>query len=828
MKIDFGKLTNSSSIDSLISPRKIFSALPQKHEKYDYVRDVQAEVIEKWIKRKDNRDNIIKMNTGSGKTVVGLLILKSCLNGKKGPAVYVAPDPYLVQQVINEANNLGIEVTTDPNSLRFRRGKAILIINIYKLINGKSIFGINNEEKIKIKSIIIDDAHACMETTEAQFTLNIDASTQAYKEFFKLFRNDLYNQSKYKLLEIEAKEPNINMLVPYWVWNNKIDDIYRILYKFKDEDYMEFVLPLIKDSLHLCNCVLGSDGIEISPKYVPINTIPSFINAERRIFMSATLTDDSILISHFDVNPNSISKAITPSNCDDIGDRMILVPQELNPKISDDELKNYFNYLSKEHNTIIIVPSNYRANYWKDVADLTLRSNNLQEGIKRLKEGHVGLVILVNKYDGIDLPKKACEVLVIDGLPDVRRKIDKIKQNILMGSDEILTQLIQRVEQGMGRGTRSRDDYCAVFLMGRTLTSHLYAQNALEKFTPATKAQINLSEELSEQVREKSLKEIHSVIKYLLQRDKDWVEASKSRLIDLEYNSEGQINSNIKKGRKAFDLAQIKNYKEAVSLLEELKNKEQNKKIRGWLKQEIAEYMNFYNPVKSQQILKSALNDNKFVLHPVSGIEYDKLIGSKADQAVRCSDFLNNTYSNTNNFILELNSLIERLNFAPNTYEIFEQTLKQITNIIGFNGQRPESEFGKGPDVLWETGNLNYFVIECKNEARTDIISKKYCNQLNGSMYWFEEKYDDTCSAIPIMVHPSNLFEYSASPHQQTRIINEEKLNELKKSLLEFANTVVSSNKFADPQDIAKYLKHYNLEYEQFIKKYTIGFKVKN
>ncbi len=43
------------------------------------------------------------MNTGSGKTVVGLMILKSCLNEEKGPAVYVVPDKFLVSQVCEEA-----------------------------------------------------------------------------------------------------------------------------------------------------------------------------------------------------------------------------------------------------------------------------------------------------------------------------------------------------------------------------------------------------------------------------------------------------------------------------------------------------------------------------------------------------------------------------------------------------------------------------------------------------------------------------------------------------------------------------------------------------
>lgn len=129
MNIDFGKLGTTTTVDSAISPREIFTILPEKHDRYDYPRDVQTEVWNQWMERRNERDIVLKMNTGSGKTVVGLLILKSCLNEGIGPAVYVAPDPYLVKQVLNEGADLGIELTEDPQSPRFRRGKAILVIN---------------------------------------------------------------------------------------------------------------------------------------------------------------------------------------------------------------------------------------------------------------------------------------------------------------------------------------------------------------------------------------------------------------------------------------------------------------------------------------------------------------------------------------------------------------------------------------------------------------------------------------------------------------------------------------------------------------------------
>src|SRR5699024_12084821 len=93
-------------------------------------------------------------------------------------------------------------------------------------------------------------------------------------------------------------------------------------------------------------------------------------------------------------------------------------------------------------------------------------------------------------------PKKACTILDIDSLPDVRRKIDKIKESALQGSQATLRGKIQKVEQGMGRGIHSKDDYCVVFLMGHSLVSHLYVHDAISNFTPATKKQFELSNEI--------------------------------------------------------------------------------------------------------------------------------------------------------------------------------------------------------------------------------------------------------------------------------------------------------------------------------------------
>lgn len=399
--IDFSKIGTGSTADTVLPPREIFNALPNKDaHKFQYPRDVQSQVWSKWFNKRNDENLIIKMNTGSGKTVVGLMILKSCLNEGKSPAIYVCPDNYLVEQVIDASKELGIEVTKDVKSPRFLSGKAILVTNIYKLVNGKSVFGVGDEgAKLSISSLVIDDAHACLETIEDQFTLKIPRNSGAYHELYLIFKDSLHDQCESKAIEIENEDPTGYLQVPYWTWQEKISEITSILVNYNDDDYLKFVWPLIKENLKLSHCVVGSNEIEVSTHAIPIHMIPSIMDSDRKIFMTATLVDDSILSSHFAVDQRHIASPIIPDSAGDVGDRMILLPQVINTDTTDDHIRDYCKAISKYINVVVIVPSTYRANYWSDVADATLTAQNIYQGVDNLKNSHVGLTILINKYD---------------------------------------------------------------------------------------------------------------------------------------------------------------------------------------------------------------------------------------------------------------------------------------------------------------------------------------------------------------------------------------------------------------------------------------------
>jgi hypothetical protein len=828
--IDFSKIGTGNTVDTVLLPREIFNALPHKNaEKFQYPRDVQSQVWAKWYDRRNEDSLVIKMNTGSGKTVVGLLILKSCLNEGKSPAVYICPDKYLVQQVIDASKELGVEVTNDVNSPRFLSGKAILVANIYKLVNGKSVFGVGDEgSKLRISSLIIDDAHACLETVEDQFTINIPAASDAYDELFAIFHDSLHGQCESKAIEIENEDPTSYLQVPYWAWQDKISEITEIFVKHNSTDFLKFVWPLVKESLKLSHCVVGATGIEISPHAIPIHMIPSVVDADRKIFMAATLVDDSILASHFGVDEQHINTPIVPASAGDVGDRMILLPQVINTETTDDEIKSYCKAISQHMNVVVIVPSSYRANYWKDKADLILMSGNLYDGVDKLKNGYVGLTVLVNRYDGIDLPGDACRLLVIDGFPDVRRKIDKVEQSILLGSKRHINQIIQRVEQGIGRGIRSNDDYCVVFLVGRDLTSQLYSQGAISKLSPGTKAQLELSEQVSEQIKGKEISELTETINYCLTRADQWVIASKGVLASLKYPEGNDLDNVTIVLRKAYDYASNNDPIKGAETLNDLVNAISNKKEKGYLKQMLAEYTNIYDKPEAQKLQMSAANDNRRVLKPIEGIQYHKIAGDAFDQAVSCSNYLVGKHEDPNKLIIEVNGTLDELQFKEDSSNIFEERLKNIAKHLGFDSQRPEQEYKRGPDVLWNIGELKYLVIECKNEATASTISKGYCNQLNGSGTWFETKYDNTCAYTPIMVHPSTLFEYAASPNPKIRIITKHKLNEFCNSVRGFIKAVASSNELGNQAAIREKLIAYKLRASDIVELYTAPFAIKN
>lgn len=824
--LDFGALASGGGNGTpVLEPRKIFTTLV-RHPRFKFPSANQGEVLDKWFDIRARRDNTIKMNTGSGKMLVGLLALQSCLNEGVGPALYIVPDNYLLHQVMNEARELGISATDDVNDTAFLAGRSILVANIHKLVNGKSVFGVGSIRK-PVGSLVVDDAHACLSTVDDQFSISLPVGHPAYADILKIFEEDLKAQSEVGLVELQAEDPQAIMLIPFWAWHTKRERVLTSLHSHREDANLLFKWPLLKDIIPHCQCVISGTGLEITPRCVPIDKIPSFDRAKRRIYMTATLADDGVLVTKLNADPSMVTSPVKPKGAGEIGDRMIVVPQEINGSIVEDDIKALAVDVATTRNVTIIVPSEKRSKYWSDVAHQILMTDTIAGGVDRLKRGeHVGITVLINRYDGVDLPDDACRLLIIDGLPEFLGLADRIEAAVLEGTDVELLRQIQKLEQGMGRGVRSSEDRCAVLLLGNRLAQKINQPSARAMFTSATLAQLDLGREVTQQVKGQPASALRPLLDYCMDGNTEWWQAGRARLAHAPEGQPSRVDAAIILQREAFDLLTMSQPTAAENKLQQAVNMENDRSVRGYLKQQLAEIMQLTDPVSAQTTLLSGVVDNRRIVKPIAGIAHVK-ISAPASQADASVAFMASRFLDANQLVLHANALADDLIWDEHRTDRFEAAIRDLGKLLGFGSQRPDNEYRDGgPDNLWAVGALHFYVIECKSGVKNDgrLISKDHCNQLLGSVSWFRRNYDGSCAYTPIIIEPVNKFQPEASPSPDMRIINDEKLKLLRDRIRSFGSTVAGVGNFNLPNAVATHLDSHGFTAAKFINTYTKSY----
>ncbi|NES66464.1 MAG: DEAD/DEAH box helicase family protein, partial [Okeania sp. SIO2D1] len=303
--VDFKKKLGVKSIPKKINPIEIYDQLDRRSETGP-LRPVQIEILQEWwSNRKEDQDLILKLHTGQGKTLIGLLILQSRLNENKGSCLYVCPNKYLVEQTALEAEKFGIGYVTIDDSLPddFLNSEKILITHVQKVFNGKSKFGVGGKFH-KVNTIILDDSHACIDSINDSLKIKVNNKNEIYKKLFQLFEDDLREQGEGSFLEIKDSESDTLLPVPYWSWQDKKYEVAKALESANKEEVdrdkndkrkksVMFTWPLIKDNLENCQCFISGKELEISTILTPISKFGTFSKAEHRILMSATTQNDS-------------------------------------------------------------------------------------------------------------------------------------------------------------------------------------------------------------------------------------------------------------------------------------------------------------------------------------------------------------------------------------------------------------------------------------------------------------------------------------------------------------------------------------------------------
>ncbi|WP_234314157.1 hypothetical protein [Streptomyces sp. NBRC 109706] len=317
----------------------------------------------------------------------------------------------------------------------------------------------------------------------------------------------------------------------------------------------------------------------------PIDRIPSFVRARRRVYLTAMLADDSALVTDFGADPKLVAKPVTPGSASDLGERMILAPRALNPGLDDEAVR----VLARQF------------------------ADGDQDGDSLAETDPVNVVVLVNKYDGVNLPAGACRLLILDGIPRPLDGVERREAVALADSTVRLAREIQRIEQGMGRGVRDGEDYCAVLLLGANLAVAINDARRLALLSPATQAQLKLSRDIAGQIKGEGLNAVREALRACLGRVPQWRERSRRALADVRYAEHGTVRGEAVALREAFDLAAMGRTPAAVERVQKAANDLGNRDtvLRGWLREQKAAYLHLTGRVATQQALAGALNDKR-------------------------------------------------------------------------------------------------------------------------------------------------------------------------------------------------------------------------
>jgi hypothetical protein len=821
----------------LTRPREIYASLQGR--KWPRLRPEQNEVLEAWYDRRSEPDLVLKQNTGGGKTLTGLLIAQSSLHEGIGPAVFLVPDKFLIQQVVNEANDAKIPVTTDAKDESFRSSRAILVTTFHKLLNGRSTFGVRGVKGIiPLGVVVIDDAHSALNATRGLFAASIPSSCDAFDHLLNLFAADLQDQSPKAFAEIHAGDFGAPIRVPPKAVADRALEVLNVIQPYANDDAIGSLFyswPFVADLLKLATVTFTSRNVEIKTPCPDVSLIPAFRQAKRRVYLSATLEDEGVLVTELDADTEAVRKPITPKQASDLGDRVILAPLSINPQLADPAIHNLARDVADGNrggqanaepvNVVVLVPSDHAAKRWVDVANEILHVDDMHPVIKRMKNGeHVGIVVLVNKYDGVDLPGDSCRLLIIDGIPTPLTPHEQRSSAALTGSMTFKAREVQKIEQGMGRGIRDVEDYCAVLILNSDAALTLRDLQLRDFYSPATRAQIELSQQLADQIQGEGIGAITDLLDVFLQRKTEWVSRSLEATADVTYDATGNVTEIAAGRRKAFNRAAAGDTDAAVRILRSAIDTVTEPLEKGWYLEELAAYEHHIDPVSSQKTLAAARKKNPTVLKPAIPTSRKKVV-EPAAQGEQAAKYLDGEYADARKLELTVMSLFDNIIWGvEHAADRSEEQFRLLGLHLGFGSSRPEKEERDGgPDNLWALSARQYAVIELKTDISRNnpVIIKSEAEQLTHSMTWFSKHYPEVSTPIPVLVHPSAELDTQAHVPPETRVITETGLRLLRQDVEAFVKHLTLAKTWSDPSAVTSALNRHSLTADLVIQRHS-------
>jgi tetratricopeptide (TPR) repeat protein len=759
--MDFSQLKRPAHNSKPLDPISIFERRPSLQNTPNDLWRGQTEALREWHQNRKKTDVFIALNTGAGKTLVGLLVAQSLVNEGVENVTYVCGTRDLVFQTHREAIKLGIECTLRTSghfsNPFFETGKTFCITTYSSLFNGLSFL----QRNYFPGAVIFDDAHVAERMIRESFTLKIAAprQTKLLQEITSLLKPHFQKDGKLPSLESAIDSPFEH---PIMASPSAVKEISGRLYRLlvdsdlKNDADLKYSFNLLKENLEHCAVVFGYGAVEIAPPFLPLFSLPIFLRNVRRIYLSASLNYKSDIARAFGRIPDI---CIEPKNDAGNGERLILFADEVSNSRID---SRFVSYLSKKHKVLITVPSYRQAEVWKEVGNppsVEEFSNDLQ----RFREAPSGTFILVSRVDGIDLPHDTCRVMIFDELPTGSSILEKFQWDTLDMKNFRSAKVSNQIIQLFGRINRGRNDYGAFIINGHGLSSWLKNDRKLALLPELLRKQVRLGLYLHEQQKLSDTSQLVEVIDSVLSRNSSWIDFYGESINEMDLDDESsERTQEIEEQMTQAALAEVqfmsavwdRDYATARQYLEAVieKTARADEKLSGWhnlwlgmcLESENdyeaaqEEYLRAYQRLAKKVIVPRNIDGNSYGAAMNTAVltdfeqQIDLIVKRKSQES----------YQKTWN---RLCHSVAGLDDSSASIPQQEEALRALGEYLGFTSTRPDNDDGTGPDVFWVEESTNKcLAFELKTGKKENpVYYKKDVEQGHDHLEWIRQNYQN-------------------------------------------------------------------------------------
>lgn len=765
-KTEFGPAAQVSDPETLF--RDLRGRSPEIRHLWSHQADLLRSYHQRFMK---SRDVAIELPTGAGKTLVGLLIADFRRQTLGERVVYLCPTRQLARQVGAQAVKYGIKANVLVGKQRdyppgdfseFQTSKAIAVTTYSAIFNSYPRIA-------DAQTIILDDAHAGESFIANLWAVEIIRSKnrELYRAALGLFQDGLPPAFVSDLQDEDQtskRRTDLVEMIPGNHVRSRVAALTALLdASLPQESSPRYAWDIVREHIVACGVFVSWDSILIRPFIPPTLTHPAFAKATQRVYMSATLGAGGELERVTGIK--SIERIPMPTGWEKRGSgrRLFLVPQVA---MSEADAMRVVLAASKSFpRSLVLTPRRCEAESLitelKKEGLTIFGAEDIEDSIEPFARSTKSALALT-RYDGLDLPDDTCRLLVMCGLPSGTNLQEKFLWSRIAAFSLLRDRVLTRFTQGIGRCTRSDNDYAVVLIWGRPLVDFILKEENRRILIPELQAEVQFGVENS---RDKSLGDFEALWNAFMLQGEEW-QGAEEAIVSLRERCSRRDDPASARLRSVvadeiaylYDIwnGRLETALEHARAVADALGGDETKGYRAWWYYITADVaLALYQENGDSKLIALAKDFLGRAAGCCSGVSWFARLARSAEESRRAADSNELTavaVQNVRDRLMEwgvAGGRFEReiqqatTDLLATEHKQFHRGLKALGEMLGFEAEVPEND--ADPDCVWSIEDEIHIVHEAKSDhTPADAIGVNDVRQAQSHVNWI--RANRTCT----------------------------------------------------------------------------------